>query len=128
MKQFFDDMLYSLFCFYRRKNDAFIASFHSKGMIAVAFMIYFFDIYLVLKISRVINFELSLPNSKLITGLILLVPCEILVYTITDSYKSLEKKYIEEGGEYIRGGWRLFNFFFAIRFILLVFLALINKA
>lgn len=80
-----------------------------------------------LKISRVINFELSLPNSKLITGLIIWVPCEILVYTITDNYKSLEKKYLEEGGEYARGGWRLFNLFFAIGLILLVFLALINK-
>ncbi|CAN5707852.1 hypothetical protein BH10BAC2_BH10BAC2_46950 [soil metagenome] len=66
-------------------------------MIAVAFMFYFFDTYLVLKISRVINFELSLPNSKLVVGLIILLPCEILVYVLTDNHNILEKKYIEEG-------------------------------
>ena len=119
-------MLYGLYAHYREKESSFIASFHSKGMLAVALLFYFFILFLILKLTNVISYKWDMPSSKVIIGLILLVPCEIIIYLITKSEKQLEKQYQDEGGDYAKSGRYTFNILFISAVIVFVLLAIIN--
>lgn len=127
MRRFFNEMLYSLYCHYRKKEDSFIASFHGKGMLGVGLGFYLFILYLILKLMKVINFKWDMPSSKVITGLILLLPCEIIIYLITKSEMQLELQYQQEGGDYTKGGRTSFNIFFFGGLMLVILLAIINN-
>ena len=119
-------MLYGLYAHYREKESSFIASFHSKGMLAVALLFYFFILFLILKLTNVISYKWDMPSSKVIIGLILLVPCEIIIYLITKSEKQLERQYQEDGGQYSKSGYSAFNIFLYGAVVIFVLLAIIN--
>jgi hypothetical protein len=127
MKRFLNKMLFALFCHYRKKNDAFIASFHSKGIIGVTIALYFLVVCFFLeKVLGYQQFKLDLPSSKIIFGLIILLPCEILVYLLTDNYKILEEKYLQGECSYTREGWRHAIIFFSLAIAGVFILAFYN--
>jgi hypothetical protein len=126
MRRLFNEMLFSNYCHYRKKEDLFIASFHVKGMLAVGLFFYVFSLYIILKIMNVIHFRLNLPSSKLFIGIVRLLPCEIILCLITKSKKQLELQYQQEGSDYTKQGRTFYNAFFFGGLVLFVLLAIIN--
>lgn len=104
-------MICVLYKAYRRSNDSFVASFHSKMVFSVAVVCYLLDLYLIATgILKWIDFELS--SSKVLIGLFILLPVNVVVHLITLKHEYYEEYELNDN-EYKRGWFCFICFFLA---------------
>jgi hypothetical protein len=80
---YINSMLLPLFKFYRKRNDSFVAAFHSKGILTAFIFFYIYIVYILLNdVFRVVKLEVIIPPNKIIF-LLIAAPVFVLVFFIT---------------------------------------------
>ena len=125
-KNFFLLMLIVLYKAYRRNNNSFIASFHSKGILSINIILYILNLNILLvKVFGLSSLELNLPSNKFVLGIFLLLPVELLVFFLTPKHGELDKYDLDDSSYY--KGWSYFLFFFGIAILMFFYLSIRYK-
>src|SRR5436190_273511 len=103
MRRFMNDMLFPLFCKYRRKDDADMACFYSKLIIGIILSCYLSSIAILL--SGFFHLFFLPKHNRFLTFAVFILPAILIAFSLTKNWKYFEEKLTLEGDTYVRDSW-----------------------